>query len=140
MACSISSNPFIINVKCFSNCNKFCLSFFVISFTRFCGDIFDNSIIVSIIFFGNNSSKLFLNCLFLNSLKSLKSRLSSISSSNDGFKSICNIILFSFSKFSMFLTLNKWAELLKIIGPDTPWMCKYHFTKILIYYFTIFTI
>ena len=76
--------------------------------------------IIPIIFLGNNSSKLFLNSLFLNFEKSRKILLSKISSFKAGFKSILSFIFFSLNNSSIFLYLTKWADALKTTGPEIP--------------------
>ena len=80
----------------------------------------DNLITGSINFFGSKSFKLFLNSLFFCSLKSRIIRFSNFSAVRAGFKFMLNSICPLFSKSSTFLYLNKCAEPLKIIGPETP--------------------
>ena len=77
-------------------------------------------IIVGINFCGSNLSKLFLKILFFSSLKSLNILSFSFSSESAGLKSIFNEILFSLNSCWIFLYLTKCAELLNIVGPDTP--------------------
>ena len=107
IASSIGLKPFIVSLKSFKRFTSFSLSNLVISFTGFSGFIPDNCIIGSIIFCGNNFSKLFLNCLFLNSSKSLITLSSSFSFESAGFKSICKTILLFFNNSSIFLYLTK---------------------------------
>ena len=64
--------------------------------------------------------RLFLNCLFFSSSKSLSILSFNFSSDSAGFKSIFNIIFLSLKRFSIFLYLTRCAELLNIVGPDTP--------------------
>ena len=95
-----------------------CLSFLLISLTFLLGFIPLFSIITGINFCGNNLSKLFLNCLFLNSAKSLNILSSNFSSDNAGLKSILKTIFLFFKSSSIFLYLTKCAEPLKIVGLD----------------------
>ena len=120
IASSIGLNPDIVISKCFNICISFILSFFVISLTFLFSSISESSITVSIIFLGNKSFRLFLKDLFFSFSKSLNILKLSFSSSNAGFKSIINFIVPLFNNSSTFLYLNKCAELLNIVGPETP--------------------
>ena len=120
IASSIGLNPLIVISKHFITRIKFSLSCLVISLILFSFLIFAFLITGSIIFLGNNSFKLFIICLFLNLSKSLSKRRFNFSSFRAGFKSICNFIFPFFNNSSTFLYLNICAELLNIVGPDTP--------------------
>ena len=93
IASSIGLNPFISTENFFNKFIKVFFFSFVISFTFLLGFILLFSIITPINFCGNNLSKLFLNCLFLNSSKSLNILSSNFFSESAGFKSIINSIL-----------------------------------------------
>ena len=120
IASSIGLNLSIFISNFFRISTSFCLSFLVISLTFLSGFIPDNSMITGIIFLGNSLSKLFLNSLFFSSLKSLKILSSNFSVVKAGFKSIDNTIFPFFIRLSTSLYLSKCAELLNIVGPDTP--------------------
>ncbi|MPM92767.1 hypothetical protein SDC9_139903 [bioreactor metagenome] len=103
-----------VKVKSFNSETNRALSSFVISFTRFSGDIPDKATITGISFAGRRRASEFENSRFLFSEKSLSTRLSSVSRSSAGFKSIES------RQLSPRFKIPNFADALSITGPLTP--------------------
>ena len=124
IASSIGLNFFISNSNPFNTSISLVLSCFVIVFTCFCGSILLFFITEFIIFCGNSLFRLFLNCLFFSSSKSLSILSFNFSSDSAGFKSIFNIIFLSL-KSNVIAELSLTIDYIEgkgyeIVGPDTP--------------------